>query len=115
MIRRKINFATDSATILAESEALLSEVADVLIRNPDIQKVEIQGHTDDRGGRRRNMELSQQRADSVRQWLIDHGVEASRIEARGYGPDQPLVPNITPGNRARNRRVQFLIRERAGQ
>ncbi len=112
-IRRKINFVTDSAEIESSSEALMSEIADVLIRNPNIQLVEIQGHTDNRGGRDHNIDLSQRRSESVRQWLINHGVAGSRLEARGFGPARPLVPNITPANRARNRRVQFEIKEQA--
>ncbi|MCB9616015.1 MAG: OmpA family protein [Sandaracinus sp.] len=110
-IRRQINFATNSADILPSSTPLMTEIADVFIRNPQIVKVEIQGHTDNTGPDQRNRELSQQRADAVRQWLVDHGVAATRLEARGYGPDRPLVPNITPANRARNRRVQFVIQE----
>ena len=109
-IRRRINFATGSAEILDNSLPLMNESADVLLRNPDIRLVQIQGHTDDRGNASANRRLSQARADAVRAWLIAHGVEASRLEARGYGPDSPLVPNITPANRARNRRVQFVIR-----
>ena len=112
-IRRKINFATNSAEILPSSEPLLTEIADVLIRNPQVTGMEIQGHTDDRGPAARNRELSQQRADAVRTWLIAHGVESSRLTARGFGPDRPLVPNITPSNRARNRRVQFVITAQA--
>ncbi len=110
-IRRQINFATNSADILPSSAPLMTEIADVFIRNPQITKVEIQGHTDNTGPDQRNRELSQQRADAVRQWLVEHGVATSRLEARGYGPDRPLVPNITPANRARNRRVQFVIQE----
>ncbi len=110
-IRRKINFATNSAEILPSSEPLMTEIADVLIRNPQLTLIEIQGHTDNRGSRQRNMELSQQRAEAVRDWLVRHGVAATRLEARGYGPNNPLVPNITPANRARNRRVQFVIKE----
>jgi outer membrane protein OmpA-like peptidoglycan-associated protein len=111
-IRRQVNFATDSAEILISSDPLLTEVADVLLRNPDLRLVEIQGHTDDRGGSAHNMRLSQERADAVRTWLIEHGVEAERLEARGYGSSQPIVPNITSANRARNRRVQFVIKDR---
>jgi OmpA-OmpF porin, OOP family len=110
-IRRQINFATDSAEILPTSNDLMTEIADVIIRNPQIRKIEIQGHTDNNGTAEHNMDLSQRRAESVRQWLIDHGVEADRLEARGYGMTRPLVPNITPANRARNRRVQFVIVE----
>ncbi len=113
-IRRQINFATDSAEILASSDALMTEIADVIIRNPDILRLEIQGHTDNTGAEAHNQELSSQRAESVRTWLTTHGVDAGRLEARGFGSSQPLVPNITPANRARNRRVQFIIRERSG-
>jgi outer membrane protein OmpA-like peptidoglycan-associated protein len=110
-IRRQINFATDSAEILATSNDLMNEIADVIIRNPQIRRIEIQGHTDNQGTADHNLDLSQRRAESVRQWLVDHGVEADRLEARGYGMTRPLVPNITPANRARNRRVQFVITE----
>ena len=112
-IRRRINFVTNSAEIAEASFGLLAEIADVLIRNPNLRRVEIQGHTDDRGGAARNQTLSQSRADAVRNWLSSHGVEASRLEARGYGQARPLVPNITAGNRARNRRVQFVITDQA--
>jgi OmpA-OmpF porin, OOP family len=111
-ILRKINFATNSAEILESSDPLLAEVADVLLRNPDVRLVEIQGHTDDRGGADHNLRLSQSRAESVRDWLIRHGVEPGRLTARGFGLTKPLVPNITSSNRARNRRVEFVIMER---
>jgi outer membrane protein OmpA-like peptidoglycan-associated protein len=112
-IRRQINFVTDSAEIVADSDAILSEIADVLLRHPEITRVEIQGHTDNRGGHDHNMDLSQRRAESVRDWLVAHGVDSSRLEPHGYGDTQPVAPNITAGGRARNRRVQFIISERA--
>lgn len=112
-LRRRINFATDSAEILPSSEGLLNEIADVLLRSPGIRRVEIQGHTDNRGDAEFNMRLSQRRAESVRDRLVSLGVDASRLNARGFGMTRPLVPNITASNRARNRRVQFIIRERA--
>ncbi|MGB5349046.1 MAG: OmpA family protein, partial [Polyangiales bacterium] len=112
-LRRQISFATGSDEILPNSEPLLLEVADVLIRNPDLELVEVQGHTDNRGDRALNMRLSQQRAESVRRWLNQHGVEPDRLTAKGYGPTRPLAPNITQQNRARNRRVQFRIVRRA--
>jgi outer membrane protein OmpA-like peptidoglycan-associated protein len=112
IIRRQVNFATDSAEILPDSTPLLTEIADVLLRNPDIRRVEIQGHTDSVGDDSHNMDLSQRRADSVRQWLVAAGVEPERLTSQGYGETRPLVPNITAGNRARNRRVQFMITER---
>ncbi|MCA9578784.1 MAG: OmpA family protein, partial [Myxococcales bacterium] len=111
VIRRQINFATDSDEILEQSFGLMEEIADVILRNPQLASIEIQGHTDDRGGREHNEELSQRRADAVRVWLIQHGVEAHRLQAVGYGQTRPLVPNITSSNRARNRRVQFVVQE----
>ena len=112
-LRRQISFATGSDEILPNSEPLLLEVADVLIRNPDLELVEIQGHTDNRGDRALNMRLSQQRAESVKRWLTQHGVKEDRLTAKGFGPKRPLAPNITQQNRARNRRVQFRIVRRA--
>ena len=112
IIRRQVNFATDSADILPDSSILLGEIADALLRNPGIRRVEIQGHTDSNGDDAHNLDLSQRRADAVRTWLIENGVEADRLTATGYGETRPLVPNITAGNRARNRRVQFIITER---
>jgi OOP family OmpA-OmpF porin len=112
IIRRQVNFATDSAEILPDSTALLTEIADTMLRHPEIRRVEIQGHTDSNGDDAHNMDLSQRRAESVRTWLIGAGVEAERLTAQGHGETRPLVPNITAANRARNRRVQFMIQER---
>lgn len=111
-LRRQVRFGSNSARIQPSSTPLLAEIADLLLSHPEIQQVEIEGHTDNRGGRRRNQELSQRRADAVRDWLIRAGVEASRLTARGYGQTQPRVPNITASNRARNRRIELTIRRR---
>lgn len=113
-IRRNINFATGSDEINPNSFEILEQVADILLRNPDIRLLEVQGHTDDRGGREMNQKLSEKRALSVRLWLVDHGVDESRVSSNGFGPDQPKVPNITAAGRARNRRVEFIIKERTG-
>lgn len=108
-LRRQISFATGSDEILPNSEPILLEVADALLRNPDIELVEIEGHTDNRGAIDVNMQLSQQRAEAVERWLVGHGVGQARLIAKGYGSTRPLTPNITQQNRARNRRVQFTI------
>jgi outer membrane protein OmpA-like peptidoglycan-associated protein len=101
-------FRPSSAEIDTRSSVLLAEVADVLARNPTV-RVEIQGHTDNSGDPAQNKVLSQQRAESVRSWLVNSGIEAGRLEAKGYGDEQPIVPNLTPESRARNRRVQFTL------
>ncbi|WP_437752773.1 carboxypeptidase regulatory-like domain-containing protein [Sorangium sp. So ce1389] len=111
-ISRQIHFETDSAKILGDSNALMEEIADVLQRNPNIRKVEIQGHTDNTGGREHNQTLSEARANSVRAWLTRAGVDGSRLVAKGYGQDRPVAPNVTPANKAKNRRVQFIILEK---
>jgi outer membrane protein OmpA-like peptidoglycan-associated protein len=110
-IRNQIMFKTGSAEIDERSSPLLSEIADVLLRNPQAAHVQVQGHTDNVGDPEANLTLSQQRAESVVQWLVAAGVGADRLEAKGYGDSRPLVPNLTPGNRARNRRVQFIVKE----
>lgn len=110
-VRRRINFSKDGFSIEPRSEPLLAELADVLLRNPQIRLVEIQGHTDDRGGAQQNQELSQSQAEAIRNWLVQAGIPSERLEAKGYGQSRPIVPNLTPANRARNRRFQFIIKE----
>ena len=108
-IKQQIQFAVDSAVILPESTGLLTEIADALVKNPRIKKVEVQGHTDNTGTPDHNKQLSEDRAASVVTWLSSHGVGGDRLAPKGYGQSKPLVPNVTAGNRAKNRRVQFII------
>jgi outer membrane protein OmpA-like peptidoglycan-associated protein len=110
-IKKQVQFVADSAEISEKSTVLLADIADVMIRNPQLAQVEVQGHTDYTGTAGYNQELSQQRADAVRSWLIASGVEASRLTAVGYGRTRPIAPNITEANRALNRRVEFVILE----
>jgi outer membrane protein OmpA-like peptidoglycan-associated protein len=111
-IRKQVFFKTNSAEIVSErSNDLLSEVADVLLRNPQVTQVEVQGHTDNKGAPELNRELSQARAEAVRAWLLNAGIAADRLTAIGYGDSRPLAPNLTERARARNRRVQFIIRQ----
>jgi outer membrane protein OmpA-like peptidoglycan-associated protein len=113
-IKQQINFATDSNRIVGRrSFDVLNVVAAVLVGNPQIN-VEVQGHTDDRGSHEHNMELSQRRAESVRQYLMDQGVAESRMTARGYGPDDPIADNHTAVGRGKNRRVEFHIQGPGG-
>ncbi len=110
-MKQQIQFATDSAVILPESLQLMTEIADAVIRTARIKRVEIQGHTDNTGSADHNKILSEQRAEAVRTWLTQHGVDPGRLVARGFGQEKPLVPNVTTANKARNRRVQFIILE----
>ncbi|HSZ82816.1 MAG TPA: OmpA family protein [Polyangia bacterium] len=107
-LKQKIFFDTDKATIQARSFSLLDEIASVL-RERTTMTVRIEGHTDSRGTRAHNLKLSQSRADAVRQHFVGLGIEPSRMEARGYGPDQPIETNKTAAGREKNRRVEFII------
>lgn len=109
VIRQQVQFAVDSAVILPASTGLLSEIADVLIKNPRVHKVEVQGHTDNTGDPNRNLRLSEDRANAVVSWLTSHGVGSERLVAKGYGDQKPILPNVTETNKQRNRRVQFVI------
>jgi outer membrane protein OmpA-like peptidoglycan-associated protein len=115
VIAEQVQFTPGSAEIMGESDNLLRQVADLLLRSPQIEIVEVQGHTDSTGGRELNMTLSQQRADAVRDWLVKAGVAVERLQAKGYGPEHPIRPNNTAANRAINRRVQFIIRQQSAE
>jgi outer membrane protein OmpA-like peptidoglycan-associated protein len=109
VVKGVVHFGTNNAEIKLDGQQLLDEVADVIIRNPQLRRIRVEGHTDNRGSPQKNLELSKARANAVRDYLIKQGVDPSRLEAEGYGASQPLVPNLTPANRARNRRVAFKI------
>jgi outer membrane protein OmpA-like peptidoglycan-associated protein len=112
VIRRKIHFAINSDEIKSNSFGLMDEIADMFLNHPELKLVEIQGHTDNKGRSKYNIRLSERRANSVRQYLVDSGVSDSRLRAKGYGPLKPVAPNFTSQGRARNRRVEFHIIER---
>jgi len=109
-ITQQIQFDFNKATIKPVSFPILDAVRDVLVANPKIM-IEVQGHTDNVGQAPYNLKLSQQRADAVRGYLVSHGIEGPRLVSKGFGLNQPLVPNDTEANRARNRRVQFIRTE----
>jgi OmpA-OmpF porin, OOP family len=111
IIRQQIQFALNSAVILPESFGLMSEIADVILKNPGIKRIEVQGHTDNTGPSEHNRQLSDDRANSVRTWLVQHGVGGDRLLAKGYGDTKPIAPNVTEAMKQRNRRVQFVIQD----
>ncbi|WP_437297179.1 OmpA family protein [Sorangium sp. So ce426] len=112
VILQQVQFDTGKATIKKASDELLDEVAGVLKEHPEITKIEVQGHTDPRGGRAYNIKLSQARAESVTKALVQRGIEAERLASKGYGPDVPIAENDTDEGRQKNRRVQFKILEK---
>lgn len=109
-ITQQIHFEYNKATIRRISYGVLDAVVEVLDKNPDI-KIEVQGHTDNRGSANYNKKLSERRAGSVMKYLVSHGVDPDRLTSQGYGFDRPLVPNTSDQNRALNRRVQFVRTE----
>ncbi len=108
-ILQQVHFQTGSATILADSFPMLTEIAQLLKANADIKKMMVEGHTDNRGNAAMNLDLSKRRAASVRTWLVDHGVEDARLSSEGYGLTRPVASNDTDEGRAANRRVEFKI------
>ena len=105
----KVQFATGSSQILPVSFSLLDEVARMLTDNPQIELLQIEGHTDSTGTAAVNRKLSQQRAESVLTYLTSKGVTGGRMKAKGFGPDKPVADNTSDDGKEKNRRVEFNI------
>lgn len=114
-ITDKIFFEYNRATIQPLSFELLDEIAMVIMDNPELTSIRIEGHTDSDGPDGYNMKLSQRRAEAVVAHLVGGGVSAERLEAVGYGETEPIDTNKTPEGKAANRRVEFTILERDGE
>jgi len=106
-----ILYNTNSAEIMQESRVFLETFAEYLKENSKV-KIEIQGHTDNVGNLKDNEALSTNRAFSVKSMLEEYGVDGKRIMAKGFGPSKPIADNNTEAGRAKNRRTEFLIREK---
>ncbi|MDH5673232.1 MAG: OmpA family protein [Myxococcales bacterium] len=110
-ITERIEFATNRARIRSESVHVVEAVLEILREHPEIERLSVEGHTDDRGKARHNKKLSQRRAASVVKWLVDHGIDRSRLSAEGFGMERPLADNETKEGRQKNRRVEFHIKQ----
>ena len=110
IVLNNITFATNSADLNSESFIELDRVVELLVTNSGII-IEISAHTDDVGTLPYNMLLSNRRAQSVMNYLLENNVESQRLVSKGYGPSKPMVPNNSEENRAFNRRVEFKIIE----
>lgn len=108
-ISEKVQFKLGSAELLPDSFGLLDEVAGVMRDNSQIERVQIEGHTDSTGSAKINKKLSKERAESVRAYLMKKGIEDKRMVAVGFGPDKPIADNTTPDGQEANRRVEFNI------
>jgi outer membrane protein OmpA-like peptidoglycan-associated protein len=109
VIFQPVFFATNKDKILKKSYPVLNAVADALKAEPEIKKIMIEGHTDNRGKASKNMELSDRRARSVLNYLVNRGIASERLDAQGYGDSKPVASNKTSKGRAANRRVEFHI------
>jgi len=113
-ILRGVNYEFNKATLTANAERILDQVAQTLRDSPGFV-VELAGHTDSKGSDAYNQDLSQRRAEAAMAYLITAGIDASRLRARGYGESQPIEPNTTPSGadnpegRAANRRTEFRV------
>jgi outer membrane protein OmpA-like peptidoglycan-associated protein len=114
MIRlQNVNFETGKATLLPDSYAALDEVGGILLKWPQLS-IEIGGHTDSRGRVEKNQMLSENRAKSVKDYLVDKfpGLATAQLSTKGYGSNRPLVPNTSALNMSKNRRVEFKVMNR---
>jgi outer membrane protein OmpA-like peptidoglycan-associated protein len=103
-----IKFKSGSAQILPSSEDVLNKVVKILSDNPTVN-VEIQGHTDNTGTPEKNMNLSTERAQSVKKYLVSNGIADCRLTTRGFGANQPVASNDTEEGKQKNRRIEFII------
>jgi OOP family OmpA-OmpF porin len=114
-ILERVEFETDSAKLLPESDSVLNAVLTVLQDHPEITKLSIEGHTDNRGSVAHNLRLSKRRAASVLDWLTSRGIDEGRVQSQGFGLARPIDTNATEEGRQNNRRVEFRILEKAGK
>ncbi|MFZ5442872.1 MAG: OmpA family protein [Myxococcota bacterium] len=109
VVRESISFAHGSAELEDRSLDLLDAVVAIMKRTEAITRLTIEGHTDTTGEPELNQPLSEARAETVRKYLEAHGVDAARLDAKGYGASRPIDSNDTEAGRARNRRVEFKV------
>ena len=103
-----VNFAFNSAELTSSAKTNLDKLATVLINNPDTN-INIYGHTDNKGTAQVNQKISENRANSVKNYLISKGIASSRMITMGRGFSEPIASNDTDAGRAKNRRVEFAI------
>ena len=112
-IKEQIQFEQGKSVIRNESFALMDEIAKAIKDNDKIKKVLVEGHTSADGDAAVNMRLSDERAKSVMKGLIERGVDAKRLSAKGFGITKPIGDNSDPAGRVKNRRVEFTITDPA--
>jgi outer membrane protein OmpA-like peptidoglycan-associated protein len=106
-------FVTNKSDLLPSAQIKLNEVADALTKQDTESKIVVEGHTDSQGGAGYNQELSQRRAQSVRDYLVGRGIAADRVTAQGFGLSRPIGDNASAEGRANNRRVEIVVQPRS--
>jgi outer membrane protein OmpA-like peptidoglycan-associated protein len=114
-IEGKIVFDTNRATIRPESQKTLEELLKFLQERPDVTRLRVEGHTDDRASDEYNQELSAKRSLAVCHWLVESGIDNIRLVAAGYGERDPIGPNELAEGRQENRRTEFHVMEVNGR
>ena len=112
VINGRIEFDSAKSSIRRESDALIDKVANIMREHAEMELIEVQGHTDDVGGKGPNKQLSKERAQSVAAALTKLGIDKKRLTSKGFGQDVPLVANDSDERRQQNRRVEFKILKR---
>jgi outer membrane protein OmpA-like peptidoglycan-associated protein len=102
-------FASGKTELLPAAQLKLNEVADALIKEDPLSKIVVEGHTDSQGSAPFNQDLSQRRAQSVRDYLVSRGIASDRITAQGYGLTRSVADTGSPEGRANNRRVEIVV------
>jgi len=106
-------FASAKSDLLPAAQMKLNEVATALIKEDPLSKMVVEGHTDSQGAAAYNQDLSQRRAQSVRDYLVSRGIASDRISAQGFGPSRSIADNGSPEGRANNRRVEIVVQPSA--
>jgi len=102
-------FASGRSELLGSAQGKLDQIAGALV-DEEGHKITVEGYTDSRGSNDMNQDLSQRRAESVRDYLVSHGVNANQIKAQGFGKSNPVASNASAEGRANNRRVEIIIK-----
>jgi outer membrane protein OmpA-like peptidoglycan-associated protein len=101
-------FASNQATLLPDARVRLDQVSEVLLTTRE-RPITVEGHTDSQGPSKHNLELSQRRADAVRDYIVQKGYQADLVQAHGIGEERPIADNASAEGRANNRRVEIVI------
>ena len=107
-LKKDFKFGFNEAVLNEEAKLYLNEMAELMHNNPHL-KLKVLGHTDDIGTRKANKLVSERRAEAVQSYLLEQGIPAERISAEGRGDKEPLLANSSEENRAKNRRVEFIL------